>query len=105
MSLNDLHEKLTFDAFFGKWTVWRWFNSLPTASKYRMDKFRQEWDEFNLGLIQSARKVKPTFTTAKDILITQQNGVPCPAERIYQGVERNEMSKTEVKPSPKSPDS
>ncbi|KAJ5555318.1 Cytochrome P450 [Penicillium sp. DV-2018c] len=77
--LNDLHEKLMLDAFFGKLTVSKIFNFLPTQSKRRMKTFKASWEKINMDIVAKARAEK----------------LQCPAERIFKGVESGHMSKEE----------
>ncbi|EJP64645.1 Cytochrome P450 CYP5293A1 [Beauveria bassiana ARSEF 2860] len=77
--LNDLHEEVMLDAFFGKLTVSNIYNILPTQSKRRLDTFKSKWEKLNLDIVAKART----------------NNFHCPAERIYKGVESGKMSKVE----------
>ncbi|KGQ04425.1 25-hydroxyvitamin D-1 alpha hydroxylase [Beauveria bassiana D1-5] len=77
--LNDLHEEVMLDAFFGKLTVSNIYNILPTQSKRRLDTFKSKWEKLNLDIVAKART----------------KNFHCPAERIYKGVESGKMSKVE----------
>ncbi|PLB38073.1 cytochrome P450 [Aspergillus candidus] len=77
--LNDLHEQVMLDAFFGRFTISKTFNMLPTPSRRRLDTFKAKWRKLNLDIVAKARTKK----------------LHCPAERIYRGVESGKMSNVE----------
>ncbi|GKZ36801.1 hypothetical protein AbraIFM66950_008033 [Aspergillus brasiliensis] len=79
VDLNDLHEQVMLDAFFGRFTVSGIFNILPTQSRRRLDWFKATWEKLNLDLVEKSRTKR----------------LHCPAERIYKGVESGKMSKSE----------
>ncbi|KAE8408054.1 cytochrome P450 [Aspergillus pseudonomiae] len=63
--LNDLHEQVMLDAFFGRFTVSKIFNILPTQSRRRLDTFKATWEKLNLDIIAKAR----TFLETMDELL------------------------------------
>lgn len=79
LHLNDLHDTLMLDAFFGKWTVSKLFNILPTEFRKRMQTFQKGWKKLNHDVIARAKA----------------EGLRSPAEQIYKGVELGDMSETE----------
>ena len=45
------------DAFFGRFTVSKIFNILPTQSRRRLETFKARWEKLNLDIIAKARTV------------------------------------------------
>ncbi|KAM3429057.1 hypothetical protein MY4824_008480 [Beauveria thailandica] len=85
VELNEVHDKLMLDAFFGKWNASKLYNMLPTASRRRMQSFQRTWESINDAVILRAKT----------------EGLRCPAEVIHRGVEAGDMSKREVSENPK----
>ncbi|KAK8143562.1 hypothetical protein G3M48_007056 [Beauveria asiatica] len=79
VELNEVHDKLMLDAFFGKWNASKLYNMLPTASRRRMQSFQRTWESINDAVILRAKT----------------EGLRCPAEVIHRGVEAGDMSKRE----------
>ncbi|KAM0666013.1 hypothetical protein ACQRIU_005357 [Beauveria bassiana] len=79
VELNEIHDKLMLDAFFGKWNASKLYNMLPTASRRRMQSFQRTWESINDAVILRAKT----------------EGLRCPAEVIHRGVEAGDMSKRE----------
>ncbi|XWX01109.1 hypothetical protein V2A60_009134 [Cordyceps javanica] len=79
VDLNEIHDKLMLDAFFGKWNVSKLYNMLPTTSRRRMQEFQRTWESLNDGVIRRSNA----------------EGLRCPAAVIYRGVEAGDMSKRE----------
>ncbi|KAM3450545.1 hypothetical protein MY3296_006008 [Beauveria thailandica] len=80
VELNEVHDKLMLDAFFGKWNASKLYNMLPTASRRRMQSFQRTWESINDAVILRAKT----------------EGLRCPAEVIHRGVEAGDMSKRET---------
>ncbi|KAJ9293178.1 hypothetical protein DTO271G3_8122 [Paecilomyces variotii] len=74
--LNKIHEKVTAHTFFGTWENMRFYRYLPTAANRALHAYEDGWREFNLDVIGEARK----------------SATPCRAERMFQAVERGEMT-------------
>lgn len=49
------------DAFFGKWTVSKLFNILPTEFRKRMQTFQKGWKKLNHDVIARAKAVWAPF--------------------------------------------
>lgn len=45
------------DAFFGRFTISKTFNMLPTPSRRRLDTFKAKWRKLNLDIVAKARTV------------------------------------------------
>lgn len=57
VELNQLYDRLVMTALVTPMTSHKWYNMLPTASRRQMESFHSQWEEFNLGIIRSAREV------------------------------------------------
>lgn len=105
LRLNDLHDTLMFDAFFGKWTVSKLFNILPTESRKRMQTSQKGWKKLNHDVIARAKAVWASLCFYPFyfifclifLLMSKQGGIRSPAKQIYKGVELGDMSETEVR--------
>ncbi|KND87116.1 Cytochrome P450 [Tolypocladium ophioglossoides CBS 100239] len=58
-------------AVTGRWQKYRWFNMLPTPSRRQLDRYHQDWQAFNLEMLETARK----------------KGLAIPAENVFKGVQ------------------
>lgn len=80
LDLNALHETVLHDVILNArltHRLWNWLNR-PAAGRAAM--FNDRWEKLNLKLIRHAR----------------ENGLECPAERIFAGVDQaKEMTKLE----------
>ncbi|ORX94548.1 cytochrome P450 [Clohesyomyces aquaticus] len=79
LALNSLHEKVMFNAFFGKQERSRLFSILPSQSKSLMDGFERKWRAFNLEMIEKAKK----------------EGLPCPVATMYPSVRKGSVTEKE----------
>ncbi|GAB1196915.1 hypothetical protein APSETT444_006195 [Aspergillus pseudonomiae] len=62
---DALDAEVMLDAFFGRFTVSKIFNILPTQSRRRLDTFKATWEKLNLDIIAKAR----TFLETMDELL------------------------------------
>ncbi|KAM3467810.1 hypothetical protein MY5147_008568 [Beauveria neobassiana] len=67
VELNEIHDKLMLDAFFGKWNASKLYNMLPTASRRRMQSFQRTWESINDAVILRA---KTFLQTVDELLFT-----------------------------------
>ncbi|KAE8153454.1 cytochrome P450 [Aspergillus avenaceus] len=75
LSLNTLHEVILFDVILNTRLtskIWNWFDRSATR---RMNEFNSKWKKFNMDIVNTARR----------------ENLNCPAERIFSGVDKNEM--------------
>ncbi|KAK3309852.1 cytochrome P450 monooxygenase [Chaetomium strumarium] len=78
-SLTQMHKQMMMTMVLNLKTSSRLYNMLPTTERRQLKEFNRLWEQFNLGAIERARK----------------DGLNCPVERIYAGVEVGDMSLVE----------
>lgn len=74
--LNKIHEKVTHHTFFGTWENLPFYDLLPTAANKALRDYEKGWEEFNLEIVRLAR----------------HTNTPCRAERLFQVVEKGDMT-------------
>ncbi|OJI99540.1 hypothetical protein ASPVEDRAFT_81154 [Aspergillus versicolor CBS 583.65] len=74
--LNKVHEKVTQYTFFGTWENMPYYHLLPTAANRVLAEYEHGWKEFNLEIINAARK----------------SNTSCRAARMFQVVESGDMT-------------
>lgn len=79
LKLNTTHERLMATTFFSPRTTSKLFGLLPFAETRAMSTYKKDWEMFNMRIIHTARKT----------------GLYCPAERIYEAVDKVAISKAE----------
>ncbi|KAK4240420.1 cytochrome P450 [Achaetomium macrosporum] len=78
-SLTHVHKQMMMTLLLNLKASSRLYNMLPTAERRQLDEFNRLWKQFNLEAIETAR----------------DQGLNCPVERIYSGVEAGDMSLVE----------
>ncbi|KAK3332995.1 cytochrome P450 CYP5293A1 [Cercophora scortea] len=73
--LTNLHRQIMGTLVFNTRVMSKLYNILPTKQMRQLVTFNHLWKQFNLALIHRARK----------------EGLDCPVERIYAGVEQGDM--------------
>lgn len=77
--LNRIHEKVTQHTFFGSWENMAYYHLFPTAANRALAEYEHKWKDFNMDVIDSARKVgslSPSFQTRCISQISDSHALP-----------------------------
>lgn len=91
--LNRIHEKVTQHTFFGSWENMAYYHLFPTAANRALAEYEHKWKDFNMDVIDSARKVcscPHLFRCA--VSHKFQTHTPCRAERMFHTVEEGDLT-------------